>query len=207
MPRNGGKRPMRLLMGLAAAILLASTAQAAELPADRVGLPSFEFREHKAGEELATAYPRNRGILSPCRDGGGDRTLVYCYDRGSGFGGAINGYIQNVTVPSLKYFYYEGKLMTVEMLFGADDYEAILQMLVGRYGPVAVQDTQAVQNSLGVQYANRMALWRFAEGNLQIQERYELANQSKLVFTDTAGMARFNEAVAKMQQDAGRSAF
>lgn len=175
-------RRARVVAGIWA---VASVAMAAEAPA-------FEFRGHKIGEPIEVSFSNPK---RQCTAAG----VLVCQDMKTGKIGD--------TEVALAYTYYEGRLFGVGMTFPETNFVGIRDMLTGRYGEPATAVTEEMQTPLGAKYASAKITWRFAEGDLVLDQRFGSINKSGLVFSDAAATARLEAANKASRQAAGRGAF
>lgn len=149
---------MRIILGALALVALTG--------AGHPGKPVFEFKEFRAGEII----PAER--LRRCKDEGSEITCFETRDRVAG-----------VKASTFIHVYGE-KLSAVSALFDRDDYPAVALALRAKYGDPCENRSTKVQNRMGADFDNRIFVWCFATGELELREMVGKVSQSGFGYED-----------------------
>lgn len=172
----------------------------------------FTFRDHVIGEPIEKNFPYwaegYRGLDLPyCSQE--DNGVVACDD--PTIETKANGYSQklvgDVPVIFLQYRFYKGRLYAVWMLFNNGNLSKIEGMLEGKYGKPSETFNKPVTTKAGVNYDSTNVIWKFAEGDLYLTEKYTDIDTAGLIFEDPKVAATIEAADKAKAQEKGQSAF
>jgi hypothetical protein len=68
------------------------------------------------------------------------------------------------------------------MVFRANFFPKLREMLIGRYGNPTAEKVEQVQNRMGATFDNPVSEWQFREGTLLLERRYTDVNTGVLRF-------------------------
>ena len=81
-------------------------------------------------------------------------------------------------------FLEDGRVASVEMIVGHDDYPFLLKALQDRYGPAHKVSSDAVRTTAGAAFESRSSIWAGERTSIVTFERFERIDRSAVVFSD-----------------------